>query len=102
MDVPKLKYWGKNKKKTMTQDFQTGGKGNQALNMLDILRDMPIEVKNLVVFPSIKRLDLCIRAFVKTNCNKQSFVDQRKSAGLNCVKYFDKVIGKGSITRSIE
>ena len=97
LDKGRVMEFQKRMKEAVTEDLLTGGQVNQAFNTLDILRDMPVEVKNLVVFPSIKRLNLCFRAFFKANSNKLKFVDQRKSVGLSCVNFFDKVIGKGSL-----
>ena len=84
-------------KEVVKEDFEMGGQMEQALNTLDVLRAIPKEVKNSVVFPAIKNLDLCIRAFMKANNDKQHFIEQRKSAGFFSGKLLDKVIGTMTI-----
>jgi len=97
LTTSKLLRFRQSAKEAVKFDLEAGGEMNRAINALDILREIPQEIKTSVIFPSLKCIDLCIRAFMKANSNKQHFIAQRKSSGFMCSKLIDQVIGTMSI-----
>ena len=66
----------------MGQNLEVGGKIRNCIDLFDEYRNVDKSVKTETFRFSLRILDICIRAFLRKNCDKPTFKDQHLAAGI--------------------